>query len=219
MGKASLMLSLLACLSSCKAAKDTSSLKEAVPSETFAARCEQTDAASEAGNTYKALMEITGTSNCRDAESKLRGMTFLVLNEKNIKDLTPIGDLTQLQWLHLYGNRIEDLAPLKRLSKLKDLVLDNNQISDVSALRDLVTLQELYVGRNKLTNVDAIGTLKKLYILNLSGNQIQDVKALSGLSALMVLDLKNNPIVENKSSSNCPTADGISQALRDFCNQ
>jgi Leucine-rich repeat (LRR) protein len=75
------------------------------------------------------------------------------------------------------------------------------------------------VGRNKLTSVEAIGSLKKLYILNLSGNQIKDVNSLSGLSALMVLDLKNNPIAENKTASNCPTADGISQALRDFCNQ
>jgi internalin A len=199
MGKASLVLSLLACISACKAAREPS--------------------ASEAAKTYQVLMEMTGTQNCRDAESKLRGMTFLVLNEKGIKDLTPIGDLEHLQWLHLYGNRIEDISPLKRLSKLKDLVLDNNQISDVSPLRDLATLQELYVGRNKLTNVEAIGTLKKLYILNLSGNQIADVNALSSLSALMVLDLKNNPIAEKKTSSNCPTADGISQALRDFCNQ
>ncbi len=220
MGKASLVLSLLACISACKAARDPSALKEAAPpSETFATRCEQTDPASEAAKTYKVLMEMTGTQNCRDAESKLRGMTFLVLNEKNIKDLSPIGDLEQLQWLHLYGNRIEDVSPLKRLSNLKDLVLDNNQITDVSPLRDLVTLQELYVGRNKLTNVEAIGALKKLYILNLSGNQIKDVNALSGLSALMVLDLKNNPIAEKKTSCNYPTVDGISQALRDFCNQ
>ncbi len=219
MGKASLVLGLLACLSACKAARDTSQIKEAIPSETFATRCEQTDPASEAGRTYKVLMEMTGTGNCRDTESKLRGMTFLVLNEKDIKDLTPIGDLEHLQWLHLYGNRIEDIAPLKRLVRLKDLVLDNNQITDVSPLRDLVTLQELYVGRNKVTNVEAIGALKKLYILNLSNNQIQDVNALSGLSALMVLDLKNNPIATNKTSSNCPTADGISQALRDFCSQ
>lgn len=218
MGKASLVLSLLVCVSACKAAREPTA--EAIPpSETFATRCEQTDPASEAAKTYKVLLEMTGTQNCRDAESKLRGMTFLVLNEKDIKDLTPIGDLDQLQWLHLYGNRIEDLSPLKRLSKLKDLVLDNNHITDVSPLRDLITLQELYVGRNKVTNVEAIGALKKLYILNLSGNQIKDVNSLSGLSALMVLDLKNNPIVENKTASNCPTADGISQALRDFCNQ
>ncbi|HYX38910.1 MAG TPA: leucine-rich repeat domain-containing protein [Oligoflexus sp.] len=219
MGKASLAFSLLVCLSSCKAAKDTANLKEAIPSETFATRCEQSDPASEAAHTYKVLMEITGTSACRDAEAKLRGMTFLVLNEKNIKDLNPIGDLEHLQWLHLYGNRIEDISPLKRLAKLKDLVLDNNQVIDVSALRELVTLQELYLGRNQVTDVAAIGSLKKLYILNLAGNKIQDVKGLSGLSALMVLDLKNNPIAEHKNSSNCPTADGTSQALRDFCNQ
>jgi internalin A len=214
------VLSLLVCLSACKAAREPSALQEAAPSSpTFTTRCEQTDPASEAGKTYKVLMEITGTQNCRDAESKLRDITFLVLNEKDIKDLTPIADLEHLQWLHLYGNRIEDISPLKRLSKLKDLVLDNNQISDISPLRELITLQELYVGRNRLSNVEALGSLKKLYILNLSSNQIQDVNALSGLTALLVLDLKNNPIIGNKTSSNCPTADGTSQVLRDFCNQ
>jgi internalin A len=220
MGKASLVLSLLVCVSACKAAREPSALKEAVPpSETFATRCEQTDPASEAEKTYKVLQEMTGTQNCRDAESKLRGMTFLVLNEKDIKDLTPIGDLDQLQWLHLYGNRIEDVSPLRRLSNLKNLVLDNNRIRDISPLRNLLTLQELYVSRNKLTNVEAIGALKKLYILNLSGNQIRDVNALSGLTDLMVLDLKNNPIEEDKTRSNCPKEEGIIQVLRDFCNQ
>jgi internalin A len=220
MGKASVVLSLLVCLAACKAAREPSSLKEAIPATpTFATRCDATDPATEAGKTYKVLMEITGTQNCRDAEVKLRDITFLVLNEKDIKDLTPISDLEHLQWLHLYGNRIEDVSPLKRLSKLKDLVLDNNQISDISPLRELVTLQELYVGRNRLVNVEALGALTKLYILNLSSNQIQDVKALSGLTALMVLDLKNNPIVGNKTNSNCPTADGTSQVLRDFCTQ
>lgn len=221
MRKASaLALSLFACIN-CKAARESTALQEAAaaPTPTFASHCEEAIPDSEASFTYKALMDLTSTKNCRDAETKLRDISFLVLNEKNIKDLTPLADLDHVQWLHLYGNRIEDLAPLKNLKKLKDLVLDNNQVSDVSALKELVTIQELYVGRNRITSIEPIAALKKLYILNLSGNQINDVRSLSGLSALMVLDLKNNPISEHKTGSNCPTTDGISQVLRDFCSQ
>lgn len=214
-----MMLGLLPCFYSCKAAKESSQIQESTPLETFTTKCAKASPDSEAGITYQALIEVTAAKDCKDAELKLKNLTFLVINEKNIKDLSPLEDLVQLQWLHLYGNRINDIRPLRRLAKLKDLVLDSNQVSDLSPLEGLGLLQELYVSRNNVAKIDAIAGLKKLYILNLAGNLITDVSPLSGLTGLMVLDLKNNPIVEQKSSGTCPTSDGISQALRDFCSQ
>ena|GEM_PF-6900432 len=213
------MLGLLPFLFSCKAAKVSTLQMDKVPIESFAIKCQKVDPETEAGLTYKTLLEITSAKDCQDAEIKLQGMTFLVMNEKNIQDLAPLADLQQLQWLHLYGNRIEDLSPLRGLLKLKGLVLDKNQVEDISALNGLSSLQELYLSHNKVIKIDAIASLKKLYILNLANNQISDLRSLSGLSGLMVLDLKNNAIAERKSSGNCPTTDDVSQALRDFCNQ
>jgi Leucine-rich repeat (LRR) protein len=213
------MLGLLPFLFTCKAAKVSSLQMDKVPIESFAIKCQKADPKTEIGLTYKTLLEVISAKDCQDAETKLQSLTFLVMNEKNIQDLTPLADLQQLQWLHLYGNRIDDIAPLRGLVKLKGLVLDKNQVQDISALTSLSLLQELYLSHNKVTRIDAIASLKKLYILNLANNQISDLRSLSGLSGLMVLDLKNNAIAEKKSSESCPTSDDVSQALRDFCNQ
>ncbi|MCX6130990.1 MAG: leucine-rich repeat domain-containing protein [Proteobacteria bacterium] len=157
-----LLLCLVPFLAHCKHPKEEQKLSEAVVPESFAIRCSRTDPSSELGLTYRALIESVQAENCQAAALKLQGISFLVLNEKNIKDLSPLSEFEQLQWLHLYGNRIEDISPLRKLVKLKDLVLDNNQVSDLSPIKGLSNLQELYLGRNKLTKIDALEALKKI---------------------------------------------------------
>ncbi len=51
-----------------------------------------------------------------------------------ISDISPLSNLTNLQWLNLESNQITDIGPLSGLTNLRDLYLRHNQISDISPL-------------------------------------------------------------------------------------
>ena len=64
----------------------------------------------------------------------------LVLSNNRITDLSPLKNLTELQWLGLENNQITDISPLSGLGNLSGLYLQNNQISDLSPLEWLIGL-------------------------------------------------------------------------------
>lgn len=59
-----------------------------------------------------------------------------------IKDLTPISNLVQLQYLHLEYHDIEDITPLKNLINLKHLHLRDNPIKSIEPVCNLKNLKE-----------------------------------------------------------------------------
>ncbi|MBK5192654.1 MAG: hypothetical protein JJE07_05475 [Flavobacteriaceae bacterium] len=59
-----------------------------------------------------------------------------------IKNLTPISNLDQLQFLHLEYHNIEDLTPLKNLINLKYLHLRENPIKSIEPVCNLKNLKE-----------------------------------------------------------------------------
>lgn len=79
----------------------------------------------------------------------------------DIKDISGIENLTNLQDLNLGLNRISDISALKGLSNLKQLSLWNNEISDISALKGLTNLEKLDLGYNQISDAD-IQALKSI---------------------------------------------------------
>ncbi len=120
----------------------------------------------------------------------------LIMYDKNISDITPLGYLTNLQYLHLNQNRISNISPLSNLPYLIKLNLGWNQIVDISPLRSLTNLQELYLQENQLVDISPLAELTNLDELDLWGNQIVDITPLSGLTKLIVLRIYHNQIVD-----------------------
>ncbi|MDJ0718255.1 MAG: leucine-rich repeat domain-containing protein [Prochloraceae cyanobacterium] len=58
---------------------------------------------------------------------------WLFLTSNEIRDVTPLAQLSNLDSLYLSNNQIRDVTPLAQLSKLEFLELANNQIRDVSS--------------------------------------------------------------------------------------
>ena len=56
-------------------------------------------------------------------------------------DLTPLQELTNLEWLNLSGIQVSDLTPLKGLANLEELVLSGTQVSDLTPLKDRTNLR------------------------------------------------------------------------------
>ncbi len=101
------------------------------------------------------VMAGCGSGNEEQVMAKIRfakenGVTELELHAKQITDLTPLAQLTDLTMLGLGLNRITDVTPLAELTKLKRLWLSGNQISDVMPLAKLTKLRTLYLAGNPI---------------------------------------------------------------------
>ena len=64
----------------------------------------------------------------------------LALEDNQIRDVTPLGALTNLTHLFLKDNQIRDVSALARLVNLRQLILAGNPIQDTSPLANLTNL-------------------------------------------------------------------------------
>ncbi|WP_273383325.1 leucine-rich repeat domain-containing protein [Actinobacillus porcinus] len=68
---------------------------------------------------------------------KLFNTTKLKIAQKQIQDISPLGNLTQLTYLRLAHNKIQDISPLAKLENLNKLELNGNPVtqSDIDWLQ------------------------------------------------------------------------------------
>jgi hypothetical protein len=121
-------------------------------------------------------------------------VTALDLSMRNITDLSPLAELTQLTALNLNGNQITDITPLSGLPNLTRLSLSGNQIAVINPLADMTQLSTLVLNANQITDVSALANLKQLTRLGLGMNAISDISPLANLTQLSWLDLNGNPV-------------------------
>ena len=128
----------------------------------------------------------------------LTGMTVLDLNDLRgqgaVADLDPLGGLTSLTGLYIYGSRVTDLSPLDGLPNLESLGLGWNLIGDVSALGGLTQLTTLDVGGNSIADISPLGGLTQLLYLVVGPNPIGNAAPLANLTALWHLDARHGSI-------------------------
>ena len=111
-----------------------------------------------------------------------------------VKDITLVGELTNLEQLEFAGGDISDPAPLAKLTKLWSLQIYGCGLKDFSALTDMTLLEELMASSNQVSDLSSLKGLTKLRVLALNGNRIKDTSPLLGLKSLESLDLKGNSI-------------------------
>ena len=153
------------------------------------------------------------------ALSDLKEITKLDLrfNHGNFQDISPLRNLTKLEYLDLDGNgqfddisvlshltrlkhlnvsqhKIRSISPLKNLKALRSLNLEYNQIADISPLEELSSLTELDIGGNRISDLKPVQALTNLEVLTAHGNKIEDIRPLESLPKLVKLRLDNNQI-------------------------
>uniref|UniRef100_A0ABS3ISM7 Cell wall-binding repeat-containing protein n=1 Tax=Bifidobacterium asteroides TaxID=1684 RepID=A0ABS3ISM7_9BIFI len=122
----------------------------------------------------------------------------LTLTNDNLRDLSELKDLVDLETLDLSKNPIVyGLSQLGNKTNLKSLTVDGNGtqfIDGLSAVGSFTSLTKLSLKNQKLTDISALSNLDKLTELNLENNKISDVTPLGNLSALKSLILNHNNI-------------------------
>lgn len=120
---------------------------------------------------------------------------FRIRGAVNLHDLSPLGEMDQLERLDLPGaTGVDDLTPISSLPNLRYLDLQATGVANLAALSSAKSLQELRLGQNAVSDVTPLTALASLQSLDLGDNDIVDVTALSSLANLTWLNLSYNPI-------------------------
>ncbi len=139
-----------------------------------------------------------GINDIRDI-SPLANMGMLrslrVDNNDGIRDLTPLGELTLLDYLGVSGNAVSDVSPLRTLTRLESLDVGFNLITDISALASLSRLKNLSIMANQIDNVSALQSMGDLEYLWMNDNRVTSLVPLvlnTGLGAGDTIDARRN---------------------------
>ena len=141
--------------------------------------------------------------------SNLTRLQWLFLSGNSISDMTPLSNLTNLERLFLRSNNISNVTPLSNLTRLEGLYLSGNSISDMTPLSNLTNLRALFLRSNNISNVTPLSNLTRLKALYLYDNSISDVTPLSNLTNLEWLDLDDNSISNVTPLSNLTRLEGL----------
>ena len=126
----------------------------------------------------------------------MTGLTDLFLSVNNIRDLSPLAGLTNLELLRISSNQVRDLSPLAGLTKLRDLYFFGNQVRDLSPLAGLTKLRDLRFFRNQVRDLSPLAGLTELRVLHFVSNQVRDLNPLAGLTELRTLVICYNPYTD-----------------------
>ncbi|WP_080833646.1 leucine-rich repeat protein [Cohnella massiliensis] len=125
---------------------------------------------------------------------QLPSLEILDLGHNRIEDISQLTNLPSLKEINLSFNNISDPSPLSKLPKLVTYNLEYNNIRDARLLTGFKKMTKLSIVNNKLTDIEPLSQLTQLTSLDLRGNQITDVKPIGKLKQLTDIDLSDNQI-------------------------
>ena len=105
-------------------------------------------------------------------EYKNKNGLSLDLSRENLSDIYGIDvDFPNLVTLILSNNEIKDISPLKNLTKLKELYINDNKIVDISCLKDM-DIHILDISYNQISNIDIIINFPNLQEVIIHDNKL-----------------------------------------------
>ena len=113
----------------------------------------------------------------------------------DIKDLSDLAQMTNLEELALCNQEIEDISGLKELP-LKKLYLSKNMITDFSVIPNLIDLDILCIMENPAEDLSPVGECSGISRLNIQGMNLTDIDFLRNLK-LDYLDMSNAEVKSN----------------------
>ncbi|MBT2576554.1 leucine-rich repeat domain-containing protein [Bacillus sp. ISL-8] len=137
-------------------------------------------------------------------EDLLQIKTLEILKEKGkeLKDLTGLEYMTNLENLTLEGVGLKNIEFISNLKQLKDVNVSHNKIEDITPLSSLENLQWLNLADNHIKDVSVLGSMLDLFSLKLAGNEIRDVRPLIQLGQWFSIDAGRQKIILNEAKVN-----------------
>ncbi|PEA19946.1 internalin [Bacillus cereus] len=114
---------------------------------------------------------------------------------KEIKDITGLEYMTNLENLTLEGVGLKNIEFISNLKQLNDVNVSHNQIEDVTPLSSLKNLQWLNLTDNRIKDVTVLGSMLDLLSLKLAENEIRDVRPLIQLGQWGTIDVRRQKVI------------------------
>ncbi len=133
-------------------------------------------------HTVAVLRQHVGGDTCKESFERLRKLTFIALQERDIVDVSPFMGLSSLRHLDLSGNAITDITPLQSLPQLVVLAVNANRLTKLPVL-DMRKLRRLYLSHNSITDLQGLRGMPNLRRLTLD-NTTHDVADYEGIASL-----------------------------------
>ena len=141
---------------------------------------------------------ISSLSDFTELDAKLKLITQKqrvdISGIREIIDLEPLSELSDLTWLDISVTSIEDLSPVRNLNKLKVLRANSTLIDDISTLKYNITLEELEVANTSVEDLTVLSSLRNLQKLNLANTQVNRINNLKSCQNLITLNLSGTRI-------------------------
>lgn len=144
--------------------------------------------------TVKALIKASGEDHAEKAFAVLSSIKSLYLIEEDLSDLSPIGNFSNINYLHLSNSSITDIRLDKNLNNIRSLWLKAENLSSLEFLERMPNLENLMIIETPLRNLEFVTQINKLKSLYLTKNNVNDCSALREVKTLVYLSVYDNPI-------------------------
>lgn len=161
---------------------------------TFSIKNDSSTATFKDKNLENAVRKQIGKQTGDLSQSDLDSITKLVAVDQDIKDLSGIENLTNLNEIFLGGNPITNIDPLGKLTKLDNVNLTGCQIDNISPLVSNTNMRFLFLSSNNVVDISPLLKLTNIQYLSLDNNKIIDVSPLLKLTKLTDLEISGNNI-------------------------
>ncbi|PFE51781.1 internalin, partial [Bacillus cereus] len=126
---------------------------------------------------------------------QIKKLEILKEKGKEIKDITGLEYMTNLENLTLEGVGLKNIEFISNLKQLNDVNVSHNQIEDVTLLSSLKNLQWLNLTDNRIKDVTVLGSMLDLLSLKLAENEIRDVRPLIQLGQWGTIDVRRQKVI------------------------
>ncbi len=117
-----------------------------------------------------------------------------VSGNKNIDNLEPLAELSELRMLDCSGTNVSDVNPIRNLNKIKELDISNTLVTDISNLKYANVVQNFKADNIRINDISIVGFFKDLNSLSVSCTDVSDISSLAKCSNLSTLNLSGTKI-------------------------
>lgn len=95
-----------------------------------------------------------GHHNIKDISllANMKNLQVLILGDNLIRDISPLAELKELQYLELFTCKVKDISPLAELPNLIDICIPDNPIEDITPLLSMKQAKMLWIAHCGLNN-------------------------------------------------------------------
>lgn len=117
-----------------------------------------------------------------------------VSNNKFLRTIEPLGELSNLKTLNLSGSGITDLTPIRNLTGLVELDVSDTQVPDLTPLKYSDKLQRLMVTNTPVNDISILEKMPNLRSLDIGGTGVLDISGLAAIDSLKYLHMDAAPV-------------------------